>query len=146
MRTIHPIVATVLVAVAVLAPGAAAAARANAAAPPLCVAAKGVAANLVQATNITSARALSPAQLKAAYSAIVHAEPTLLASSSGKIRTHLKLALAFVNLVDADFKQANWSVIALAPQLPTLVVAANKAQPHINAVKAYLNTTCHLHV
>jgi len=139
-------VAMVVLAAAALAGSAGAAARSNAS-PSLCAAAKGVAHQIVQSANITANESLTPAQLKAIYTTIVRAEPSLLAaSSSGPVKTHLRLALNFVNLVNADFKKANWRVAALMPQLPTLLPAAKKAEPHLNALKTYFDSTCHLGV
>jgi hypothetical protein len=138
--------AMVVLAAAVLGGSAGAAARSNATSTSLCTAAKGVAHQLVQSANITANESLTPAQLKSIYTTIVNAEPSLLAASSGPIKTHLRLALTFVNLVDADFKKANWKVAALMPQLPTLLPAAKKAQPHLNALKTYFDSTCHLGV
>lgn len=143
-----PIAATlVLAAAAALAlAGPTGATRSNASATSLCTAAKGVAHQIVQSANITANEALTPAQLRAVYTTVVNAEPALLAAASGPIKTHLQLALNFVNLVDADFKKANWKAAALAPQLPTLLPAAKKAQPHLLALRTYFDSTCHLGV
>jgi hypothetical protein len=138
--------ATVVLAAAVLAGSAGAAPRSDATSTSLCVAAKGVARQIVESANITANESLTPAQLQAIYTTIVRAEPSLLAAASGPIKTHLRLALNFVNLVDADFKKANWKVAALMPQLPTLLPAAKKAQPHLLALRTYFDSTCHLGV
>jgi hypothetical protein len=145
---VAPIAATLVLAAAALASAGptGASTNSNATGTSLCTAAKGVAHQLVQSTDIQANEALTPAQLKAVYTTIVNAEPSLLAAASGRIKTHLRLALNFVNLVDADFKKANWKVAVLAPQLPTLVPAAKKAQPHLLALKTYFNSTCHLGV
>jgi hypothetical protein len=141
-----PIAATVVLAAAALAGSASAATRSNATSTSLCSAAKGVAHQIVESANVTANEGLTPAQLKAVYTTIVKAEPSLLAAASGPIKSHLQLALNFVNLVDADFKKANWKAAALAPQLPTLLPAAKKAQPHLLALKTYFDSTCHLGV
>ena len=138
--------AMVVLAAAVLAGSAGAATRTNGSSPRLCVAAKGVARQIVESANITANESLTPAQLQAIYTTIVHAEPSLLAASSGPIKTHLRLALNFVNLLDADFKKANWKIAALMPQLPSLLPAAKKAQPHLLALRTYFDSTCHLGV
>src|SRR5262245_28527344 len=106
--TVAPIAATVVLAAAALAVAGSsrAATGSHATAPRLCIAAKGVAHQIVQSANITATEGLTPAQLKATYTTIVNAEPSLLAAASGPIKTHLQLALNFVNLLDADFKKA----------------------------------------
>jgi hypothetical protein len=120
--------------------------RSNATAASLCTAAKGVARQIVQSADITANEALTPAQLKVVYTTIVKAEPKLLAASSGPIKAHLRAALTFVNLLDADFKQANWRFAALAPKLPTLEPAAKKAEPQLIALRTYFDSTSHLKV
>jgi len=49
-------------------------------------------------------------------------------------------------VIDADFKKVNWRIAGLAPQLPTLLPAAKRAQPHFHALEVYFDSTCHLNV
>jgi len=123
-----------------------AAPRSTAGTRSLCTTAKSVAHNLVDSTSLSANASATPARLKVIYTAIVNAEPALLGSASGTIKTDLSKVLVFVNVVDADLKKANWHASALAPQLPTLSAQARKVAPPLHTLEAYLHTTCHLDV
>ena len=120
--------------------------RSTASTRSLCSTAKSVAHDIINAASLSANAAASPARLKAIYTTIVNAEPALVGSASGSIKSDLRKVLAFVNVVDADLKKANWHASALAPQLPTLLPQAQKVAPQFQRLKVYFNTTCHLGV
>ncbi len=112
------------------------------AAADLCSAARSVASNLSQSTSLTQQVAASPASLKAIYLKLQAAEPSLLASSSGSLKTDLTQVFGFLNTLVADLKKANWKATALAPQFVTLEAQAVKVKKPLNALESYFKNTC----
>jgi hypothetical protein len=153
MRLLHPwhagarasaaLACTVVVCVAA-AGSAGAAGSASAAGASFCTVARGVARDIASSTSLTAAGNASPAALRTTYSRIAAAEPALLAAASGALKAHLRQVFAYLNVLIADLKQANWSMAALAPRLKALLPAAQKAAPHLQAVNLYLRKTCKL--
>jgi hypothetical protein len=113
------------------------------AATDLCSAARNVAGGLTHATSLTQGN-ITPATLKTAYTKLQAAEPSLLASSSGALKADLTQVFAFLNLLVADLKKANWKVAGLAGQLPGLEVQAVKAKKPLQALDNYFTNTCHI--
>jgi hypothetical protein len=111
----------------------------------LCAVAHGVARDIVNATSVTNGN-VTPANLKTTYETIARAEPALLASSSGSIKTDLRQVFGFVNLLIADFEQVNWQPSGISKYAPELLPRAAKVQRPLHALKVYFNTTCKLDV
>ena len=110
-----------------------------------CSTARGVARSIVTSTTLPSGR-VTPTALKTAYTKVAAAEPSLLATAPASLKPDLRPVFGFINVLIADFKQANWRISNLRPQLPMLAAQADKVNPHIRKVRSYLNTTCKLNV
>jgi hypothetical protein len=110
-----------------------------------CSTARGVARSIVDSTTLPSGR-VTPASLKTAYTKVAAAEPSLLATAPASLKPDLRPVFGFINVLIADFKQANWRVSNLTPQLPTLAAQAQKVNPHLRRVRSYLDTTCKLDI
>jgi hypothetical protein len=110
-----------------------------------CGAAKGVAANLVNATQI-GAEGESASQLKAFYEKIVAARPALLKTAPGPVKSELTPVLSYVGVVVTDLTEVGWDPDQLAPALPDLNARAAKLKAPLKALKAYLDGTCKLGV
>ena len=117
----------------------------NQTAASFCGIARGVAHDIVNSTSLSSAAALTPADLKTAYGKVAAAEPALLASSPKSLKVNLRQVFGFINLLIADYKKANWNVRGLLAD-PTLVPRAKAVQRPMHTVKVYLNTKCKLDV
>jgi len=89
---------------------------------------------------------VTPAALKTAYTKVAAAEPSLLATEPASLKPHLRPVFGFINVLIADWKQADWKIANLQPKLPTLAAQARKVNPHIRVVQAYLDNTCKLGV
>jgi hypothetical protein len=110
-----------------------------------CGTARGVARSIVNSTTLPSGR-VTPTALKTAYTKVAAAEPSLLATAPAALKPDLRPVFGFINVLIADFKQANWKISNMTPQLPALAAKADKVSPHIRKVRAYLNSTCKLDV
>jgi hypothetical protein len=107
----------------------------------LCTVAHGVARDIINSTSISNGK-MAPANVKATYEKVAAAEPALLASASGPIKTDLQSVFGFVNLVIVDFKKVNWNAGAIAPYAPTLLTRAAKIQRPLGDLKVYFHKTC----
>jgi hypothetical protein len=139
-------IVTALTAVAALALCAAGAIQAGTArTSSFCSVSKGVGKDL---SNIQKdlQSAPTPTRLKAEYSAILAAEPSLKSSVPGNLKTQLNTVLTLANQIASSLKAANWSIVALLPHASTLSVQFAKAKPSLNALDAYWKGTCHLKV
>jgi hypothetical protein len=140
---------SLLVVVVSLATATAAAARATPTSQTglqtFCSTARGVARSIVNSTTLPSGR-VTPAALKTAYTKVAAAEPSLLATAPASLKTDLRPVFGFINVLIADFKQADWKVSNLTPQLPALAAQVRKVNPHIRRVRSYLDTTCKLDI
>jgi hypothetical protein len=110
-----------------------------------CGTARGVARSIVNSTTLPSGR-VTPAALETAYTKVASAEPSLLATAPSSLKRDLRPVFGFINVLIADFKQANWRVANLAPQLPTLAAKADVVKPHLRRVRSYLDGTCKLNI
>lgn len=110
-----------------------------------CSTARSVARSIVNSTTLPSGR-VTPAALETAYTKVAEAEPSLLATAPASLKPDLRPVFGFINVLIADFKQANWKVSNLRSQLPTLAAQARKVNPHIRRVRSYLDTTCKLDI
>jgi len=113
-----------------------------------CSTAKAIAKYLSSTLTLTTSGvvAQTPANLKLAYTTVVHYEPALLGTAPKSLKTNLRRALSFVNLVKADFEKADWQVAKMTPYFPGLVAKATANARPITAVKSYLDGTCHVPV
>lgn len=138
--------ASLAAALAVLALAAAAAAppshAAGARSASLCSVAKGVAAQIVEATGLSPNTTMTPAKLKTLYLTVQRNEPALLGASHGSIHTNLHKVFGFLNLVIADFEKANWQLAGMARFFPSLEAKGQAVQAPIQAVKTYFQKTC----
>ena len=108
-----------------------------------CGVAHSVARDIVNSTAISNGL---PANIKIFYEKIAAAEPALLASAPGPIKSDLKPVFGFVNLLIVDFKKVSWNPRRLTPYYPTLIARARTVQTPLHALKVYFNTTCKLNV
>jgi hypothetical protein len=113
------------------------------AARSFCGVAKGVARDIVNSTAMSNAL---PANIKIFYEKIAAAEPALLASAPGPIKSDLRPVFGFVNLVIVDYKKVSWNPRRMGPYLPALVARGRTVQAPLHALKVYFNTTCHINV
>src|SRR5579862_3482088 len=107
----------------------------------MCGVSKTVAGDIAHSTSLVGP-ASTPSYLKTVYGKIQAAEPTILAAASGKLKTDFRDVFRFINIVIGDLKQANWSVLGLAPHEKALLAAEKKVEPQLTALKRYYNTTC----
>ena len=110
-----------------------------------CSTARSVAHSIVSSTTLPSGR-VTPAALKTAYTKVAAAEPSLLETAPGSLKPDLRPVFDFINVLIVDFKHADWKVSNLTPQLPALAAQAQRVNPHIRVVRAYLDNTCKLDV
>jgi hypothetical protein len=108
-----------------------------------CGVARGVARDIVNSTAMSNA---TPANIKIFYEKIAAAEPALLASAPGPVKSELRPVFGFVNLIIVDYKKVSWNPRRMGPYLPTLVARGRTVQAPLHALKVYFNTTCHLNV
>ncbi len=87
-----------------------------------------MARSIVNSTTLPSGR-VTPTALKTAYTKVAAAEPSLLATAPASLKPDLRPVFGFINVLIADFKQANWKISNLRPQLPTLAAQADKVKP-----------------
>jgi len=106
-----------------------------------CGVARGVARDIVKSTSLSNGRG-TRANIKTTYLKIAAAEPALLASAPGPIKSDLRPVFAFVNLVIVDFKKVNWNPRRLTPYLPTLIPRAQKVQKPLHTLEVYFKTIC----
>lgn len=113
-----------------------------------CGTAQSIAKYLKGALTLSSSGvvATTPANLKLAYTTVVKAGPTLLATAPKKLKPSVAGTLSFVDLVAKDFAKAGWQISKLKPYFPGLVAKATAEQHSITVVKTYLNGTCHVPV
>jgi hypothetical protein len=139
----------VLLAVVCAAALAAAVVPARAAAAPsgsrLCSVAHGVAADIVRSTSFAGTR-VTPAKLRIVYTKVQASEPALRAAASGRIKTDLKPVLAWINVLVADLKKANWQTSKMLPYYASLAAGATRIEPQIDALRTYFRSTCKLDV
>lgn len=133
------VVAVLALAAAAVAPPAQATSASTAS---LCSVAKGVAKDIVRSASITANRTLTPAQVKTIYLTIQKSEPALLGAASGPMKANLRKVFAFVNVVIADFKQANWEPAGMVKFIPSLLPRVKAVASPLNAVGKYFRTTC----
>ncbi len=93
-----------------------------------CSTARSVARSIVNSTTLPSGR-VTPAALETAYTKVAAAEPSLLATAPTSLKPDLRPVFGFINVLIADFKQANWRVANLTPQLPTLAAQVRQGEP-----------------
>jgi hypothetical protein len=107
----------------------------------LCTTARGVATDILKSTSVGNGQVVT-ANIKTTYLKIVRAEPSLLAASTGPIKSDLRQVFGFVNLAVADLKKVNWKTSALRPYAPTLLARAAAVQRPLHALKIYFTRTC----
>ncbi len=110
-----------------------------------CSTARSVARSIVTSTTLPKGQ-VTPAALKTAYTKVADAEPSLLATQPKSLKPHLRPVFAFINVLIADYKQADWKIGNMTAQLPALAAQAQRVNSHIRIVRAYLNNTCKLDV
>lgn len=125
-----------------VASGASAAPRSTATASDLCGVGKGIAASLAH-SNLSPAGATSPEafgkQLKTTFTRLKSAESIILANSPGSLKPHFVKVFAYYNLVIAKLSKANWNVLALAKDGPTLEAGQRKIEPDLRVLNAYFH-------
>ena len=140
--------AAAITAIALCVPAATAAPLRHAHESSLCGTAKAVAKYLGTALKLdsTGAVAATPANLKLAYTTVVHNERAMLGGAPASLEPSLSGAFSFVNLVAADFAKAGWQIKNLQPYFPALVAKGKAEAKPIATVRAYLRGTCHVAV
>jgi len=110
-----------------------------------CGTAKGVAKYLKSTLSPTSSgAAVSSADLKLTYTTIANEEGALLGAAPKSLKTNLRRAFSFINLVKSDYEKVDWQTAKMAPYYPALVAKGAATAKPIAAVKAYLHNSCHL--
>jgi hypothetical protein len=105
-----------------------------------CTVSRGVATDIVNLTNVMGAS--SPAKLKAEFADITAAAPALKSSAPAKLKTDVNQVLGFATVLKGDLAAVGWSIIGLAPKLPTLAAQGAKVKPAILALRAYYEGPC----
>ena len=108
-----------------------------------CGVARGVARDIVNSTTMSNA---TPTNIRIVYTKIQAAEPALLASAPGSVKSKLRPVFGFVNLLIVDYKKVSWTPSRMGPYLPSLVARGRTVQAPLHALKVYFNGTCHLNV
>ena len=138
--------AAAVTAIALCAPAATAAPLRHTQESSLCGTAKAVAKYLGTALKLdsTGVVAATPANLKLAYTTVVHNEKAMLGGAPASLKPSLAATFSFVNLVEADFAKAGWQVKNMQPYFPALVAKGKAVGKQIAVVRAYLRGTCHV--
>lgn len=108
----------------------------------LCSVAKGVAAQIVEATGLSPNTTMTPAKLKTLYLTVQRNEPALLGAAHGPMKTSLHNVFGFVNLVIADFQKTNWQLAGMVKYFPSLEAKGAAIQGSLQKVKTYFQKTC----